>query len=90
MPSVHSKKGLVKKQPLSEVVGDGTYRVSKKYDEKYNRRPREEILRDAESMVGKWVEYHLFSNNCEHFATELRYGIPESKQVRNNPPSSDL
>ncbi|KAJ6652766.1 hypothetical protein lerEdw1_010914 [Lerista edwardsae] len=83
VPSVHSKKGLVKKEPLSEVVGDGTYRVSKKYEEKYNRRPRKEILRDAEAMVGKWVEYDLFASNCEHFATGISLGVRRSEQVEN-------
>ncbi|KAJ6652765.1 hypothetical protein lerEdw1_010913 [Lerista edwardsae] len=74
VPSVHAKKGLVKKEPLSRAVGKDSYHVSKKYDEKYNRRPRKEILRDAEAMVGKWVEYDLFASNCEHFATGICHG----------------
>ncbi|KAJ6652767.1 hypothetical protein lerEdw1_010915 [Lerista edwardsae] len=83
VPSVHAKKGLVKKEPLSRVVGKDSYHVSKKYDEKYNRRPRKEILRDAEAMVGTWVEYDLFASNCEHFATGICHGVRRSKQAEN-------
>lgn len=82
VPLAGAQMGLVKKEPLSKVVeGCTKYRISKKYDEKYNRRPRKEILRDAEAMVGKWVKYDLFSNNCEHFATGLCHGVRKSKQA---------
>ncbi|XP_066474050.1 uncharacterized protein [Tiliqua scincoides] len=80
-PSVHTKKGLVKKELLSKVVEWGMYRISNKYDEKYGHRPVEEIVRDAEAMVGQEVDYNLFKNNCEHFATWLHHGVPDSEQV---------
>ncbi len=44
--------------------------------------PREEIIRRAESLVGKCKGgYNLVINNCEHFANWCRYDNPVSRQV---------
>lgn len=78
---------MVKKDPLSKVAGESTYRINNKNDEKYGHRPRDEIVRDAEAMVGKQMDYHLFNGNCEHFATKLRNGVSISGQVCRKPSS---
>lgn len=39
---------MVKKEPLSKEVRRLKYRISKKYDQKYERRPVEEMLQLAE------------------------------------------
>ncbi|XP_063046075.1 phospholipase A and acyltransferase 3-like [Engraulis encrasicolus] len=40
------------------------------------------ILKEAADWVDKEFDYNLLLDNCEHFATQLRYGHPESRQVR--------
>ena len=51
-------------------------------DRTRNPLPADEIIRRAESAVGKCKgEYNLVINNCEHFANWCRYGKPVSKQV---------
>lgn len=77
----HNQNGLVMKDLLSTVVGGGKYRVNNKHDKKYGHKPWQEIVFNAEGMVGKWVPYSLFGNNCEHFATKLRHGVAVSEQV---------
>jgi hypothetical protein len=39
------------------------------------------ILKRLKAVIGG--AYHLFKFNCEHFANYLRFGKPESKQLRN-------
>ncbi|XP_026137212.1 HRAS-like suppressor 3 [Carassius auratus] len=82
MMSVLNDKAKVKKEELNKVVGNDNYHVNNLLDGKYNQRPVEDILRDAHSFVGKELPYCVFSGNCEHFVTELRYGKAESRQVR--------
>uniref|UniRef100_A0A673GC97 Retinoic acid receptor responder 3 n=1 Tax=Sinocyclocheilus rhinocerous TaxID=307959 RepID=A0A673GC97_9TELE len=72
----------VKKEQLYEVVGNNDYRINNLLDEKYKPRPVREILQDAHSFVGKERTYSVFTKNCEHFVTELRYGKPQSRQVQ--------
>ncbi|RVE68832.1 hypothetical protein OJAV_G00095620 [Oryzias javanicus] len=42
----------------------------------------DEIVKKACSLVGASLKYNLKEYNCEHFATELRYGKAESCQVQ--------
>lgn len=72
-------KGVVKKELLSRL---GRYKVGKKYEGCFPARPVTEILREAEGWVGRAIQYHLCSMNCEHFATWLRYGVRLSEQVQ--------
>uniref|UniRef100_A0A671KTT3 Retinoic acid receptor responder 3 n=1 Tax=Sinocyclocheilus anshuiensis TaxID=1608454 RepID=A0A671KTT3_9TELE len=67
---------------LYEVVGNNDYRINNLLDEKYKPRPVREILQDAHSFLGKEHPYSVFTKNCEHFVTELRYGKPQSRQVQ--------
>ncbi|KAB0376882.1 hypothetical protein FD755_011326, partial [Muntiacus reevesi] len=61
------EKAFVKKERLRDVVGEDKYKVNNKHDDKYKPfKPR--------------FSYNMFSNNCEHFVNELRYGVPRSDQ----------
>ncbi|KAK1335478.1 hypothetical protein QTO34_003264 [Cnephaeus nilssonii] len=66
-------RAIVKKELLSEVVGNHWYRVNNKHDQKYAPLPPSQIVQRAEEQ--------LTSANCEHFVNELRYGVPRSDQV---------
>ncbi|XP_069824415.1 phospholipase A and acyltransferase 2-like [Dendropsophus ebraccatus] len=72
---------IVKKERLQDVANGDTYRVNNK-DGK-NRKPysTEIIVMRALKEVDEKKEYSLTSHNCEHFATELRYGEGFSDQV---------
>ncbi|XP_073434751.1 phospholipase A and acyltransferase 1 isoform X3 [Dendrobates tinctorius] len=87
--SVFSRKALVKMQLLKDVVGDDTYKVNNKYDDKYTPLPAEEILQRAEILIGQEICYDLLGNNCEHFVTLLRYGEGVSDQLSEFCPASD-
>nr|XP_060637791.1 phospholipase A and acyltransferase 3-like isoform X2 [Anolis sagrei ordinatus] len=79
--SVGTRKAVVKWQLLSEASGQNKWRVNNKLDKKHNPKPMWEIVIAALEMVGEKVDYNLLKMNCEHFATDLRYGHPESGQV---------
>ncbi|KAG7329358.1 hypothetical protein KOW79_007532 [Hemibagrus wyckioides] len=80
--SVLYDKAMVKKEQLWEVVGNDKYKVNNLLDNKYEPRPVHVILREAHSLLGTELPYCVFRGNCEHFATEMRYGKAESRQVR--------
>ncbi|XP_061644637.1 phospholipase A and acyltransferase 3-like [Phyllopteryx taeniolatus] len=82
MMSVLLDSAIVRKEELWKVVGDNPYTINNLLDDKYQPRPVFLIVRDALKLVDKEVSYCIFSRNCEHFATQLRYGKPESRQVR--------
>ncbi|XP_050984417.1 phospholipase A and acyltransferase 3 [Labeo rohita] len=82
MMSVLQGRATVKKEKLCVVVGDNKYRINNTLDEKYEPRSVKEILEDAHSLLNKEIPYSVFTRNCEHFVIELRYGKPESRQVR--------
>ena len=70
----------VKKDKLKAVAGD-RWKINNLWDS--TRRPRDAkvIVEEALKLVGTKPKYNLLSNNCEHFATELRYGVGKSEQV---------
>lgn len=76
-----SVNALVKKEPLTKVTAGCKYRVNNKYDKKIKPLPAKKIVQEAEKLVGKVMNYNLATNNCEHFATKLRYEDPRSGQV---------
>ncbi|CAL1613613.1 unnamed protein product [Knipowitschia caucasica] len=82
MMSVLAEKAIVKEEELWDVVGTNKWVINNSLDEKYSPRSAEVIVREARRYVGKEISYSVFSGNCEHFVTELRYGQPESRQVR--------
>uniref|UniRef100_A0A671WQ43 Phospholipase A and acyltransferase 4-like n=1 Tax=Sparus aurata TaxID=8175 RepID=A0A671WQ43_SPAAU len=75
-----AKKAMVRKQKLQEVVGHHKWRINNILDKKYKPRPPQIIVEEALGQVGKMMEYSVISKNCEHFATQLRYGKAESWQ----------
>ncbi|KAJ7989994.1 hypothetical protein DPEC_G00310250 [Dallia pectoralis] len=80
--SVTCDRTKVKIEKIWDVAGTDEWRVNNHLDDKYKVRPIQEILRDAKGYVGTILPYCLFSQNCEHFVTELRYGKAESRQVQ--------
>uniref|UniRef100_W5LDS7 Retinoic acid receptor responder 3 n=1 Tax=Astyanax mexicanus TaxID=7994 RepID=W5LDS7_ASTMX len=79
--SVMNNLALVKKERLSDVVGNDAYKVNNLWDYKYKPRHINLILKEAHSLVGQTLPYSIVSSNCEHFVTDLRYGKPTSRQV---------
>ncbi|XP_059711456.1 phospholipase A and acyltransferase 1-like [Haemorhous mexicanus] len=79
--SIHAKRAKVKKQLLKVVVENHNWRVNNKYDCSFTPFPVKEIIRRAEQRIGMEVQYNVLTNNCEHFVTELRYGVRVSEQV---------
>lgn len=82
MMSVMCDRAVVKKEEIWDVVGSDEYRINNLLDHKYEPRSITKILREAESLVGNRLPYCVVRGNCEHFVTELRYGKPESRQVK--------
>nr|XP_056709442.1 phospholipase A and acyltransferase 3-like [Euleptes europaea] len=79
--SIVTDHGVVKEEPLWKVVGEDKCRINNKYDGRYTRLPIHKIISRAKAEVGRVMAYNVFSQNCEHFVTELRYGTPDSDQV---------
>ncbi|XP_032553173.1 phospholipase A and acyltransferase 1-like [Chiroxiphia lanceolata] len=77
-----SKKAKVKKQLLKEVVGTDDWEVNNKYDRSRTPLPVKEIIKRAESYIGKEMTYNVLCENCEHFVTMLRYGEGVSDQAK--------
>ncbi|CAL8284303.1 unnamed protein product [Boreogadus saida] len=73
-------KAMVKKEKLKAVVGDAKWRIKNLMDGRCRPRDAKVIVAEALRLVGSEPLYHLFFNNCEHFATRLRYGISRSRQ----------
>lgn len=72
----------VRRQNIWDVVGSSTFQVNNVLDNKYPPRQAHIIVRDACRLVGQELTYNVATRNCEHFATELRYGKSESQQVQ--------
>lgn len=68
--------GRVVVSTVEEFLKGGKLRV-RRYKDAF---PREKSARMALARLGE-ANYHLVSNNCEHFAHWCRTGIPWSKQV---------
>ncbi|XP_054999796.1 phospholipase A and acyltransferase 4 [Sorex araneus] len=79
--SVLSNRAVVKRELLKEVVGDCRYRVNNYLDHKYPPLPVYQIISVAKEKVGEEMSYSVYSKNCEHFVTNLRYGKCHSGQV---------
>ncbi|KAL3047840.1 hypothetical protein OYC64_021914 [Pagothenia borchgrevinki] len=79
--SVSNEKAVVKKEKLTDVVGNDKWKINNSKDKDDTPRPAEDIVRDACARVGETRHYSVFQHNCEHFAKELRYRKAKSKQV---------
>ncbi|XP_055987535.1 phospholipase A and acyltransferase 3-like [Sorex fumeus] len=80
-PSGSRPRAVVKKDLLSKVAAGCRYQVNNKHDEAIGARPAAEIVRRALARVGEQRNYSLIHENCEHFATEMRYRIARSDQA---------
>uniref|UniRef100_A0A8C5U4M7 LRAT domain-containing protein n=1 Tax=Malurus cyaneus samueli TaxID=2593467 RepID=A0A8C5U4M7_9PASS len=69
-----TRKAKVKKELLKEVARRYDWNVNNNYDWYRVPLPVEEIVRHAESWIGKEVPYDMLRSNCRHFVTMLRYG----------------
>ncbi|XP_060938181.1 phospholipase A and acyltransferase 4-like [Limanda limanda] len=76
-----SSIGNVKRENLTDMVGKRHQHINNLLDDKYNARDPSIIVKEACAMVGRELQYNVVTYNCEHFATEMRYGKAESRQV---------
>ncbi|XP_056382954.1 phospholipase A and acyltransferase 2-like [Hyla sarda] len=83
LSSAFGGSAVVRKELLEKVANGCNYKVNNKYDEKIKPYPAEKIVRAALQLVDQPMQYSVTSANCEHFATELRYGKGFSDQVAN-------
>ena len=72
----------VREDNLIEVAAFREVTVSNCYDEKYRDqiRPGDQIVADARKRVGE-KGYDIMTDNCQHFCTDCRYGIPVAIEV---------
>ncbi|XP_034432933.1 uncharacterized protein LOC117756496 [Hippoglossus hippoglossus] len=80
-----SSRGEVKREKLTDVVGDDRHHINNLLDEKYKARKPMTIVKEAREMVDSELQYNVDTYNCEHFAIEMRYGKAESRQFNGKP-----
>ena len=76
-----SSKAKIRKQKLKEVAGNSKWRINNSLDKMYEPRSADDIVDEALGQVGNVMEYSVTRENCEHFATKMRYGKAVSFQV---------
>lgn len=76
-----STKARVRRQKIWDVVRFDSFEINNLLDDEYEPRERHTIVKEARRMVGRELLYSVYTYNCEHFVTGLRYGKPESRQV---------
>ncbi|CAB1459020.1 unnamed protein product [Pleuronectes platessa] len=81
LESLSSSDGKVKCEKLDDVVGNDRYQVNNLLDDLYDARKPYVIAKEAREMVGRVLSYNVVTYNSEHFLTDLRYGVAESRQV---------
>ena len=64
-----------------DVVGTDEWRTNNILDDQCEPRSADLVVQEARRLVGTELPYSVFQSNCEHFATELRYGKAQSRQV---------
>ncbi|XP_039219224.1 phospholipase A and acyltransferase 3-like [Crotalus tigris] len=82
MKSLWANTAMIKREPVSNVVGRDRYCVSNKHDAIYNVRTPDQIVTMARKLEGKTVNYKITTENCEHFSNSLRYDVARSDQVK--------
>lgn len=65
-------KASVKKDKFKDVVGKSKAKKNNKKDDRFVKKPTQQILHTAETNLGK-MGYHILYKNCEHFASWCRY-----------------
>lgn len=73
---------VIKKEPLEKVASGEKFKVSNQ-DDKMSPLPVPTILSNANDSIGQRMDYNPVTNNCETFASKMRYGIDKgySQQV---------
>ncbi|CAF0905353.1 unnamed protein product [Rotaria sp. Silwood1] len=75
-------KATILQSHVSDVLKlGGKAQINNYLDKKYKPLPVEIILDKARRALNQ-EGYNLVYSNCEHFATECRYGQPNSRQVQ--------
>ncbi|XP_047197629.1 uncharacterized protein LOC124852596, partial [Hippoglossus stenolepis] len=74
-----SSNGKVKIEKFADVVGNDSYKVNNLLDDTYKARMPMTIVKEARAMVDSERSYNVATYNCEHFATEMRYGEVKAK-----------
>uniref|UniRef100_A0A3Q4GEW7 LRAT domain-containing protein n=1 Tax=Neolamprologus brichardi TaxID=32507 RepID=A0A3Q4GEW7_NEOBR len=77
----HFPQGAVREETLRAVVGNDQWQINNSLDSTYRPRPADVIVTEARSWVGRTITYHSIRRNCEHFATEQRYGVSQTLQA---------
>ncbi|CAB1459018.1 unnamed protein product [Pleuronectes platessa] len=77
-----SSTGKVKREKLTDVVGNDRYQINNLLDDNYEDRKLSVIVKEARDMVGRVLQYNVVSYNSEHFAAEMRYGKARSRQLQ--------
>lgn len=80
--SVLHNRATVKREKLEDVVGRDKWRINNQLHMQLEPRHIQDILQNANSLVGEEVPYNVTKFNCEHFVTLLRYRVPHSQQVQ--------
>ncbi|XP_034774032.2 phospholipase A and acyltransferase 4-like [Acipenser ruthenus] len=62
------------KEELNKVAGKSAYSVYKELDTHNKPRSPEQMKADMDKMIGTQIKYDPFGKNCQHFATQIRYG----------------
>uniref|UniRef100_A0A3P9N5M5 LRAT domain-containing protein n=1 Tax=Poecilia reticulata TaxID=8081 RepID=A0A3P9N5M5_POERE len=70
-------KNNILKQKLLEVVSSDEWHINNILDQEKQPRPAHIIVDQANKLVSTTRSYNVVDYNCEHFATELRYGDVE-------------
>ncbi|XP_012675123.2 phospholipase A and acyltransferase 4-like [Clupea harengus] len=78
--SVASVIAIVKKEKVKAVANDDKWSVHNHLDNEYETKSPDVIVKEAKKLVGQKIPYNLLTFNCEHFVTNLRYGIPDCRQ----------
>ncbi|XP_069121052.1 phospholipase A and acyltransferase 5-like [Argopecten irradians] len=73
-------KGMVKRENFWDVAKGGKAKKNNNQDGISKPRPSSLIVSEARALVGTVENMHFLTNNCEHFASKLRYGKKSSKQ----------
>ncbi|XP_028272532.1 HRAS-like suppressor 3 [Parambassis ranga] len=77
--SVFTDRAMVKKEKLTDVLGNDKCRINNSKDENYHPHPAQVIVKEACGWVGTVLPYSITRQNCEHFVNVLRYGKAESR-----------
>ena len=74
-------EAYVKKESLKTVVNGRKFYKNNMLDKTQQPLNGDDIIKKASEYIGKVWEYNLVSSNCEHFASDMRYGMTISLQA---------